>query len=158
MKKLILTLLAAFCALNISSIQAQEMKIELDVNGLKIDNQYSNEQFKAALGEPTRIYTWGDKFESGFEYHYMEGDSINRFKCQQGIGFCEFSITSSKFVLFGGRLRVGDNITKIAQLGIGTPFREKDNVYYLGYKNEVMLNIYTDNNGKIIKFYYYAAV
>lgn len=122
----------------------------MEVNGLVIGNKYTDAQMKAALGEPTRAYSWNDEFGGGREYQYGPENEFDMFRYQAEWGFNSFSLSTSAFALFKGQLKVGDNLSKVSLLGFGTLTPKGTAMYYFYLPNWDDPLIIRVNSGNII--------
>ena len=122
----------------------------MEVNGLILGNKYTDAQMKAALGEPTRAYSWNDEFGGGREYQYGPENEFDMFRYQTEWGFNSFSLSTSAFALFNGQLKVGDNLSKVSLLGFGTLTPKGTAMYYFYLPNWDDPLIIHVNSGNII--------
>lgn len=121
MKKIQFLLLTAI--INLSAFaQTDTMPYQLDVNGLYPFKIYTDTQMRSALGEPTRvdINYLGTNYETRwYMYNYgndpYDHDSFSH-EVEYG-GLTGFTIDSSRFKIFGGRVKVGDSLSLLTQLG-----------------------------------------
>ncbi|MFA5850447.1 MAG: hypothetical protein WC833_11265 [Bacteroidales bacterium] len=110
---------------------------DFDVDSVYIGGIYTQAQVQAKWGTPTTY--WSGTSESGLneEYVYIQNLLYNSFLfCEDGI-FHTFTIETSNFSVytaFSGGIKVGDNISRVQAIGLGTPVLKSDGKYYL-YRN-----------------------
>lgn len=118
MKKLfyLIIFLPLMCLWPTSLLRAQSpgiVKDAISVNGLRVGEKYTNAYFVSVLGTPTKVDTPSktDEYENAYTYYYGK----DRFYLI-GNEFYGFDLWTSAFAV-NGLIRVGDNISKIDQLG-----------------------------------------
>lgn len=124
MKKILL-LIAVFL-LSVSVSAQTIVKDAISVNGLKVGERYTQEQFVQALGTPTKIEPPSDDDEYPDAWTYWYGKDL--FYLFEG-EFYGFELWSPAFVV-NGLLRVGDPVSKVDQLG-GVKRNKKMNSYQI---------------------------
>jgi hypothetical protein len=100
----------------------------MDVNGIFIGSVYSKDQVTAKWGTPTKYWSGESEFGLDEEYHY----SKNLFRFSDNGIFGEFHIYTSNFVVYtaqSGGIKVGDDVSRIAAIGLGTPVKRDDETY-----------------------------
>jgi len=103
---------------------------DLDVKGIFVGGTYTKTQVQTKWGTPTKY--WSGMSEFGLDEEYCYSNSLFRFS-DNGI-FVEFYIKTSNFPVctaFSGGIKVGDNISRIQAIGLGTPVLQNDGTYYL---------------------------
>lgn len=157
MKKLFLILLLTIVS-TVFSFSQSSHPFRLDVNGLYPFELYTDAQMRTALGEPTSFKSWiGDSNGEGRTYHYRYGisDRYDRFKYEADFGgFVAFSVVNPRFKLFGGRLKVGDPLSKLTQLGFGTPIKDSSPYFYYLRWGDDNLFFKVDSSNNIIAITY----
>lgn len=147
-----------------SCISANPVPYTFDVQGLIPFEKYTDVQTRAKLGNnPLKMDTWNDGEVVGREYEYGVNDTVNRFFFRTNQDeFSGFKLVDSTFSLFEGRLKVGYNISKVAQLGGGVLEYKETNtenkkIYYfypVGEISEEYLEMKTNLSGIIEQIYY----
>lgn len=156
MKSLKIVLIASMLCISICTVFAQygnTGKLEIGVMSLRIGGVYTKAQVEEAMGgAPTKYEAWNNEFGLGEEYNY--NSNILRFR-ETGI-FVDFLIATNQYpiyVQYDGGIKVGDNISKFSQLGIGTPVRQPNGEYKVGRGDDPLIVTVDSNN--IIKELYY---
>lgn len=146
MRKIIL--ITAILFLN-ATINFAQTNRTLDVNGLIINQTYTDTQMRVALGQPTRYDTWADEMGQGREYQYGNINDYSLFRYQPGHGgFTEFRLISPQFSIFNGLIKTGDNISKFSQLGDGVIANKGGGQYHFtlpGWDDPLIINVNSNN-------------
>ena len=104
---------------------------DMDVNGVFIGGAYTKSQVQAIWGIATTY--WSNTSELGVnESYYYHPDNLFRFS--DNGRFNSFYIRTSTFVVytaFSGGIKVGDNISRVSAIGLGTPVLQSDGTYKL---------------------------
>jgi hypothetical protein len=103
---------------------------DMDVNGVFVGGKYTKAQVEAKWGTPTNYSSNTSEFGLNETYDY----SNNQFRFSDDGVFVEFYIDIPNFVVyttFNGGIKVGDNISRIAAIGLGTPVRQGDGTFHL---------------------------
>ncbi len=98
---------------------------DMDVNGIFIGGKYTKAQVTAKWGTPTKY--WSGMSEFGLDEEYYYTSNLFRFS-DTGI-FGEFQIDTPNFVVFtskNGGIKVGDDVSRIEAIGLGTPLLQRD--------------------------------
>ena len=129
----------------------------MDVNGIFIGGTYTKTQVVAKWGTPTQYRSNTSEFGINETYHYS--NSIFYFS-DNGI-FESFYISTSNFAVytaFSGGIKVGDNISRIQAIGLGTPVLQKDGAYYLNRNNIDDPLIFRQTNGIITQIVFITSI
>ena len=145
MKHIILITLFLIVAVSHLSaqIKTRDSREDISINGIKFGYIYSIDQFKKALGEPDRIYTWdATDYGKGHELSYGN-DLAVRFNddardLQPGI-IC-FILKTDKYTLDikGTKLKVGDPVEKVKTIKGYTKLEWRWDDYYVVLFNNHM--------------------
>lgn len=93
---------------------------KITINGLEILRTYTNSQIFSALGNPDIILPpeLGDVDPNDYEYRYIANNGLtNDFSFSSEV-FIGFVLRSSSFSL-NNFIKVGDNLSKLSQMGGG---------------------------------------
>lgn len=126
MKKLFLAIVLVLA--NFAGAMAQNL-YPMKINGLIIGEKYSDAQVRSALGTPTRYSVWDSEMGGGREYQYGPVAAYDVIRCDAD-GLSSFGLFTSRFSLFDGRLRVGDSLSKIYQIGFSSIEAKENGEYY----------------------------
>ncbi len=115
-----------FCGF--SQILGYTQATDMDVNGIFIGGKYTKAQVIAKWGTPTEY--WSGTSENGLieEYYY----STTTFRFSENGVFETFGIGTSNFSVYtakSGGIKVGDPISRISAIGLGTPVLQNDGSY-----------------------------
>ena len=145
MKHIILITLFLIVAVSHLSaqIKTRDSREDISINGIKFGYIYSIDQFKKALGEPDRVYTW-DATDYGKGHELSYGDDLTvRFNddardIEPGI-IC-FILGTDKYTLDikGTKLKVGDPVEKVKTIKGYTKLEEREDDYYVVLFNNHM--------------------
>ena len=140
-------LITLFLIIAVSHLSAQiktrDSREDISINGIKFGYIYSIDQFKKALGEPDRVYTWGaTDYGKGHELSY--GDDLTvRFNddardLEPGI-IC-FILKTDKYTMDikGTKLKVGDSVEKVKTIKGYTKLEGRWDDYYVVLFNNHM--------------------
>jgi hypothetical protein len=98
---------------------------DIDVNGIYLGSVYTKAQVEAKLGAPTNYRSNTSEFGLNETYDY----SNNQFYFSDNGIFNGFYIDTPNFVVYtakSGGIKVGDNVSRIAAIGMGTPELQSD--------------------------------
>jgi hypothetical protein len=134
---------------------------DLDVKGVYIGSVYTQAQVQAKWGTPTTY--WSGTSETGLdeEYTYTQGQLFNFFRFSENGIFHSFTIQTSTFSIyttFSGGIKVGDNISRVQAIGLGTPVLESDGKYYLYRNNYDDPLVFKHSNGVITQISFVTSV
>ena len=122
---------------------------DLDVNGVFIGGTYTKTQVEAKWGgTPTKYRSGTSEFGLDEEYYY----TTNVFRFSYNGNFQIFYIDTSNFSVytaFSGGIKVGDNISRISAIGLGTPVLQSDGSYHLRRNNSTDPLEFKHSNGVI---------
>ena len=145
MKHIILITLFLIVAISHLSaqIKTRDSREDISINGIKFGYIYSIDQFKKALGEPDRIYTW-DATDYGKGHELSYGDDLTvRFNddardLEPGI-IC-FILKTDKYTMDikGTKLKVGDSVEKVKTIKGYTKLEGRWDDYYVVLFNNHM--------------------
>ncbi|MFA5850446.1 MAG: hypothetical protein WC833_11260 [Bacteroidales bacterium] len=126
----------------------------LDVKGVFIGATYTQTQVVAKWGTPTEY--WSGTSECGLneEYIYIQDQRSNLFRFGDDGFFHAFFIETSNFPVyttFSGGIKVGDNISRVQAIGLGTPVLKSDGKYYLNRNNSDDPLVFEHSNGVITR-------
>ena len=128
---------------------------DLDVKGtysIYIGSIYTQAQVQAKWGTPTTYWSGSSEFGLDKEYTYTQNQLINLFRFSDDGIFVFFYIRTSNFSVytaFSGGIKVGDNISRIQAIGLGTPVLKSNGKYYLhrNYSDDPL--VFEHSNGVI---------
>jgi len=134
---------------------------DMDVNGIFIGGAYTKTQVEAKWGTPT-IYHSGIS-ENGLneQYDYTSNQLNNQFLFAENGVFHTFVIDTPNFSVytaFSGGIKVGDNISRVSAIGLGTPVLQSDGTYHLHRNNSTDPLIFYHSNGVITRIYFMTSV
>ena len=134
---------------------------DMDVNGIFIGGTYIKTQVTAKWGTPTQYRS--STSETGLDelYDYSINQMNNQFQFNENGVFNTFSIRTQNFVVytaFSGGIKVGDNISRIQAIGLGTPVLQSDGTYHLHRNNSTDPLIFHHSNGVITRIYFMTSV
>ena len=145
MKHIILITLFLIVAVSHLSaqIKTRDSREDISINGIKFGYIYSIDQFKKALGEPDRVYTW-DATDYGKGHELSYGDDLTvRFNddardLEPGI-IC-FILKTDKYTMDikGTKLKVGDSVEKVKTIKGYTKLEGRWDDYYVVLFNNHM--------------------
>lgn len=144
-------LLTVFISLLNSTIStAQDTKeIAIDVAGLNPYTNITDTEIRQALGQPTRFSINRSELGEEREYQYGPQEKYDLFRYQDSTGCLEFTLETSTFSLFEGRISVGKSISDFQTLTGGLLKKQSQSLYYFypaGKLAEDYLEIHTNNN------------
>ena len=130
----------------------------MDVNGVFIGGTYTKTQVEAKWGTAT-LYQ-GNTSELGVNetYHYNPN---NLFRFSDNGIFNSFYIRTSSFIVyaaFSGGIKVGDNISRISAIGLGTPVLQSDGTYHLRRNNSTDPLVFKHSNGVITEISFVTSI
>lgn len=106
----------------------------LDVKGVNIGGKYTKTQVEKKWGTPTKYWSGMSEFGLDEEYSYIVDKIKNLFRFSDDGIFNSFYVRTSNFPVytkFKGGVKVGDNISKVQEIGLGTPVLQKNGTYHL---------------------------
>jgi len=127
---------------------------DIDVNGVFIGATYTQAQVQAKWGTPTRYWSGTSEFGLNEEYTYIQDQLYNTFSFGEDGVFHSFIIETSNFAVyttFSGGIKVGDNISRVQAIGLGTPVLKSDVKYYLLRNNYDDAIVFEHSNGVITR-------
>ena len=132
----------------------------MDVRGVFIGGTYTRTQVQAHWGVPTQYRS--HMSENGLDevYDYGVGQNNSQFLFGENGVFHSFVIGSSDFPVytrFSGGIRVGDNISRVQAIGIGTPRRQSDGTYWVGQGDDP-LGFEVSNTGIITLIWFTTSI
>ena len=140
-------LITLFLIIAVSHLSAQiktrDSREDISISGIKFGYIYSIDQFKKALGEPDRVYTW-DATDYGKGHELSYGDDLTvRFNddardLEPGI-IC-FILKTDKYTMDikGTKLKVGDSVEKVKTIKGYTKLEWRWDDYYVVLFNNHM--------------------
>ncbi len=151
-------LILAIAFMNALHLNAQEIP-SLNINGLEVGEYYTDAQVRAALGVNPLFFLLddSDSFTGDYSvYRYGTNSLYDSFRFLEDGGFSSFSLSRTNYTLYDGRLKVGDDISKIYTFDWGVAEYKGPNKYrfthlYYEIKVDCWLDIYVDSMDKIIK-------
>jgi len=115
----------------------------MDVRGVFIGGTYTRAQVQARWGAPTQYRSYRTEFWGLQEtYDFGVGQNRNNFQFADNGVFVEFHIRTRDFPVytaFSGGIRVGDNISRVQAIGLGTPRRQRDGTYWVGQGDDPLI-------------------
>lgn len=129
---------------------------DMDVNGIFIGGTYTKSQIEEKWGIPTEYRS--NESEFGLDEQYYYANDLFRFS-DNGV-FHSFYINTSKFTVytaFKGGIKIGDKISKIRKIGLGTPIL-RDGIYYLNRNNSDDALVLEHSKGIITKIYFITSI
>ncbi len=125
---------------------------EIDVNGIFIGGQYTKAQIVAKWGGPTKYRS--NLSESGLNevYDYSINNINSQFMFGENGIFHTFVLETSTFIVytaFDGGIKVGDSISRVQAIGLGTPELYKSGIYHLRRNNADDPIVFRVENGVI---------
>ena len=163
MKTIIQTLLCAALILlpnyGFAQTLGYKQATDMDVSGIFIGGTYTKAQVLAQWGEPAQY--WGESSEFGLSevYDYVIDQLVHQFHFGDNGVFHTFNIRTSHFVVytaFSGGIKVGDPISRIQSIGLGTPVLQSDGTYRLGQGDDPL--VFYHSNGIITRIYFMTSV
>ena len=131
-------------------LQFDSQATDMNVRGLFIGGTYVRAQVEAQWGRPTR-YLSSMSAETGlnesFEYIMCVGFHSNIFRFNRNGIFYAFDIRARYFPLFpavSGGIRVGEPISRVQSIGLGTPVRQGNGHYHLvrsGFSSPIVFEV-----------------
>ena len=134
---------------------------DLDVKGVYIGATYTQTQVVAKWGTPTRYWSGTSEFGLNEEYTYIQDQLYNTFSFGEDGVFHSFTIETSNFAVyttFSGGIKVGDNISRIQAIGLGTPVLKSDGKYYLHRNNCDDPLVFEHSNGVITQISFVTSI
>jgi hypothetical protein len=125
---------------------------DMDVDSVYIGGTYTQAQVQAKWGTPTNYRSHMSEIGLDEEYIYAQDQLSNLFRFGEGGIFHSFTIETSNFPVyttFSGGIKVGDNISRVQAIGLGTPVLESDGKYYLYRNNWDDPLVFKHSNGVI---------
>jgi len=165
MKTIIKTIICATLILlphyGFSQLLGYTKATDLDVKGIFIGGTYTKAQVQAKWGTPT-FYN-SSTSENGLDeiYDYSVGQLYSQFLFSENGIFHSFSINTPDFPVytaFSGGIKVGDNISRIQAIGLGTPELQSDGSYYLFRSDWDDPLIFKHSNGVITQIWFITSV
>lgn len=129
----------------------------MDVNGIFIGGTYNKTQVETKWGVPTQYRSSMSEF--GLDEVYVYSD--NQFLFGDNGIFHSFYIRTSNFAVytaFSGGVKVGDNISRIQAIGLGTPVLQKDGTYRLNRNDSDDSLVFKHSNGIIIQISFITSI
>jgi len=129
---------------------------DMDINGVFIGGTYTKIQVEVKWGTPTQYWSGMSEFGLNEEYIYTHSQLENLFRFGDNGIFHSFYIKTPNFAVytaFSGGVKVGDNISQIQAIGLGTPVL-RDGKYYLGRNNSDDLLVFEHSNGVITEIWF----
>ena len=129
-----------------------EEATDMDVNSVYIGGTYTQVQVQAKWGTPTTYWSGSSEFGLDKEYTYTQNQLINLFRFSDDGIFVFFYIRTSNFSVytaFIGGIKVGDNISRIQAIGLGTPVLKSNGKYYLHRNYSDAPLVFEHSNGVI---------
>jgi hypothetical protein len=131
--------------------------LDIDVKGIFIGGQYTKIQVQAKWGTPTKYWSMMTEFGLDEEYTYTTiNKHDNTFRFGDDGRFHAFYVNNPNFVVYtakSGGIKVGDNISRIAGIGLGTPVLQTtgahNGAYYLFRPNIDDPIVFGHKNGVI---------
>lgn len=152
MKMILLTVLISL--LNPTMSRAQNLnEIGFDVAGLNPYTNTTDTEIRQALGQPSRYFINQSELGEEREYQYGPQEMYDLFRYQDSTGCLEFTLETSTFSLFEGKISVGKSISDFQTLTGGLLKKQSQSLYFFypaGELTEDYLEIHTNNN-KIIR-------
>jgi len=142
MKTIIKTIICATLILlphyGFSQVFGYTQATDLDVKGIFIGGTYTKAQVQAKWGTPT--YYGSSTSENGLNegYDYVVGQLYNQFSFGDNGIFHSFYISTPDFPIFtkfNGGIKVGDTLSKLNSLGLGTLVMQNDTSFALVRNN-----------------------
>ena len=130
----------------------------MDVNGVFIGGAYTKTQVQAVWGIATQYWSGTSEFGLDESYYYSPD---NLFRFSDNGRFNSFYIRTSNFVVytaFSGGIKVGDNISRISAIGLGTPVLQSDGTYKLSRNNSTDLLVFKHTNGVITEISFVTSI
>ena len=130
---------------------------DMDVKGIFIGGKYTKTQVEAKWGVPTKY--WSGMSEFGLDEEYSYSDNLFRFS-DNGV-FNSFYIKTSSFAVytaFSGGIKVGDNISRIQAIGLGTPVLQSNGNYHLNRNNSDDPLVFKHSNGVITQISFQTSI
>ncbi len=134
---------------------------DMDVDSVYIGGTYTQTQVQEEWGAPTKYRSNTSEFGLNEEYTYAQDQLINLFRFSDNGIFVSFHIRTSNFAVytaFSGGIKVGDNISRIQAIGLGTPVLESDGKYYLYRNNYDDPLVFEHSNGVITEISFVSAI
>jgi hypothetical protein len=134
---------------------------DIDVNGIFIGGTYTKAQVQAQWGGATQY--WSNMSENGLDesYDYSINQLNNQFLFGENGTFHTFNIRVSNFAVytaFSGGIKVGDNISRIQSIGLGTPVLQSNGAYKLWRNNGEDPITFHHSNGIITRIYFMTSI
>ena len=117
---------------------------ELSINGIFLNKKYTMDNLYKAWGTPTSIESLTDEFGWGKVLNYGK----DCFYVDENQGFHSFSLSTTKYSVSNGFLKVGDNIDRLLTLKNCTKEKnETGTIYiYFGLCESPLVVIYNDKD------------
>jgi hypothetical protein len=125
---------------------------DMDVDSVYIGGTYTQAQVQAKWGTPTNYRSHMSEFGLDEEYIYAQDQLSNLFRFGEDGIFKAFFIETSNFAVytaFSGGIKVGDNISRIEAIGLGTPILKSNGKYHLHRNNSDDPLVFEHSNGVI---------
>lgn len=129
----------------------------LDVNGVFIGGTYTKTQIETEWGIPTQYRSSMSEFGLDEVYNYSD----NQFRFSDNGIFHSFYIKTSNFTVytsFSGGIKVGDNISRVQAIGLGTPILQMDGTYRLNRNNSDDSFVFRHSNGIITQISFVTSI
>jgi len=126
-----------------------------DVNGIFIGSTYTKTQVEAKWGKPTEYASNMSEFGLDEQYDYLVNQMDNQFHFSENGVFDTFNVKTPNFVVYtalSGGIKVGDNISRIKAIGLGTPELQKDGSYRVPAGDDLFA--FVQKNGVITEIYF----
>lgn len=126
-----------------AQIKTRDSREDISINGIKFGYIYSIDQFKKALGEPDRVYTWdatdygkGHELSYGNDLAVRFNDDVRNFEP----GIICFILKSDKYTMDinGIKLKEGDPVSKVKRMEGYTKMEKRWDDYYVILFNNCM--------------------
>ena len=134
---------------------------DMDVNGVFIGGAYTKTQVEAKWGTATQYYSKTYETGLGERYDYFTNQIYSQFMFGNNGIFHTFVIDTPNFSVytaFSGGVKLGDNISRIQAIGLGTPVLQSDGAYHLHRNNSTDPLIFHHSNGVITRIYFMTSV
>ena len=107
---------------------------DMDVRGIFIGGRYTRAQVQAQWGVPTTYRSSMSDRGLNEVYDYGVDPNNSQFLFGENGFFVSFTIVSRDFPVYtarSGGIRVGDNISRVQTIGLGTPVRQPNGTFHL---------------------------
>jgi len=160
-KSLVCTALMLLPYYGFSQILSYTQATSMDINGIFIGGKYTKIQVEAKWGSPTQYGS--NTSENGLNefYNYTINQINNQFLFAENGIFHTFNIRTSSFAVytaFSGGIKVGDNISRIQAIGLGTPILQSNGTYHLRRNNSTDPLVFSHSNGIITQISFMTSV